>query len=56
MILLIEILSLNKLSYCRLVIVFLNKIFIQMQIQEITLYIDNNIYLSNIHFTSKEPT
>ena len=46
--LLFETISLNKLNYCRLVTVFINKIYVQMQIQEITLYIDKNIYLNNI--------
>ena len=46
--LLFEIISLNKPNYCRLVTVFINKIYVQMQVQEITLYTDNNIYLNNI--------
>ena len=48
MIPLLEIILLNKPNYCRLITVFINKIYVHIQIQEITLYTDNNIYLNNI--------
>ena len=55
MIPLLEIISLNKPNYCRLIIVFINKIYVQIQIQEITLYTDKSNYLNNILLQIKNP-
>ena len=48
MIPLLEIILLNKPIDCRLITVFINKVYVQIQIQEIIVYTDNNIDLNNI--------